>query len=50
MKNKLLLEVMKENWNRIADMKYALKHLKIPKSIIFPKNLTIFITFLGKKS
>ena len=34
----------------MKEMKYALNHLKYPKSIIFSKNLTIFMTFLGKKS
>ena len=32
----------------MTDMKYALKHLKSPKSVNFCKNLTILITFLGK--
>ena len=46
----LLFKAMKNNWNIMTEMEYALKHLKCPENIIFSENLTIFMTFLGKKS
>ena len=34
----------------MKEVKYAFNHLNYPKSIIFSKNLTIFMSFLSKNS